>query len=165
MWTIDRLFNCVLYCLNLIRDWTISGHSPHYIMDDVNLFDGKLNSEQRTSLRTILDIIIDTHLAPLAFVKADDFGERLLHNVYTVAIWDMTPRREVYKNVVGFLSVYGNDRRIRGVRGILKNAANKTPDELCLYLSSLIAERPLHQLHRHRTEHALYRINAETETT
>jgi len=161
MWTVDRLFDCVLYCLNLIRDWTINGHSPHYIMDDVNLFDGKLNSEQRTSLRSILDIIIDTHLAPLAFVKADNLGERLLHNVYTVAIWDMTPRRAVHQKVVGFLSVYGNERRMAYVLAILSDTADKTPDELCLYLHSLITERPLHQIHRHRSEHALFMLDAE----
>ena len=89
MWTADHLFDCILYCLNLIRDWTISGHFPHYIMDDVNLFDGKLNSEQRARLRTVLDIIMDTHLAPLAFVK---IGVRLQNNVYTVAIRDTNPR-------------------------------------------------------------------------
>jgi len=161
MWTTDRLFDCVLFCLNLIRDWTINGHSPHYIMDDVNLFDGKVNSEQRTSLRSILDIIIDTHLAPLAFVKADNLGERLLHNVYTVAIWDMTSRRAVHQNVVGFLSVYGNERRMAYLRIILGDTADKTPDEVCLYLHSLITERPLHQIHRHRSEHALYRLDAE----
>jgi len=161
MWTADRLFDCVLYCLNLIRDWTINGHSPHYIMNDVNLFDGKLNSEQRTSLLSILDVIIYTHLAPLAFVKADDFGERLLHNVYTVAIWDMTPRRTVYQNIVGFLSVYGNQSRMTSLRDILSDTADKTPDEMCLYLHYLITEIPLHQIHRHRSEHALYRLDAE----
>jgi len=161
MWTADRLFDCVLFCLNLIRDWTINGHSPHYIMDDVNLFDGKLNSEQRTSLRSILDVIIDTHLAPLAFVKADNLGERLLHNVYTVAIWDMTSRRAVHQNVVGFLSVYGNERRMVYLPTIMSKTAVKTPDECCLYLHTLITEIPLHQIHRHRSEHALYRLDAE----
>jgi len=62
MWTADRLFDCIC-------DWTISGHFPHYIMDNVNLFDGKLNSEQRARLRTVLDIIIENHLAPLFFCK------------------------------------------------------------------------------------------------
>jgi len=161
MWTADRLFDSVLYCLNLIRDWTINGHSPHYIMDDVNLFDGKLNSEQRTSLRSILDIIIYTHLAPLASVKADDLGERLLHNVYTVAIWNMTSRRAVHQHVVGFLSVYGNARRMFYLRIILGDTADKTPDEVCLYLHTLITEIPLHQIHRHRSEHALYKLDAE----
>jgi len=161
MWTVDRLFDCVLYCLNIIRDWTINGHSPHYIMDAVNLFDGKLNSEQRTSLRNILDIIIGTHLAPLAFVKADDLGGRLLHNVYTVAIWDMTPRRTVYEKIVGLLSVHGNAVRMFSLSNILKHTADKTPDELYLYLHSLITERPLHQIHRHRSEHALCRLDAE----
>jgi len=161
MWKADRLFDCVLYCLNLIRDWTISGHSPHFIMDDVNLFDGKLNSEQRTGLRSILDIIIDTHLAPLAFVKTDDLGERLLHNMKTVAIWDMTPRRAVHQKVVGFLSVYGNAARMSYLLFILGITADKKPDELCLYLHSLITEIPLHQIHRHRSEYALYRLDAE----
>jgi len=159
MWTADRLFDCILYCLNLIRDWTFSGHFPHYIMDAVNLFDGKINREQRTRLRTILDIIMDTHLAPLAFVKTDDLGVRLLNNVYTVAIRNMKPRRVIHQEITGFLSVYGNVVLAIGIRSILEKANDITPDELCLYLHSLINAMPFHQLHRHDSEHALCRLD------
>ena len=159
MWTSDRLFDCILYCLNLIRDWTISGHFPHYIMDEVNLFDGKLNSEQRARLRTVLDIIMDTHLAPLAFVKTDDLGVRLLNNVYSVAIRDMKPRRSIHQEITGFLSVYCNVFLAIRMRNILKEAADNTPDELCLFLHSLITAMTQHQLHRHGGEHALCRID------
>jgi len=160
MWTVDRLFDCIMFCLELLRDWTISGHCPHYIMEEVNLFDGKLSSEQRMRLHTILTIIIDTHLAPLAFVETDSLGVRLLHNVFTVAIWDMTPRRTVYQGITGFLSVHGNVGQMRPVRSILHAAADRSPDELCLYLHSLITELQLQQLNRHRSEQALCRLDA-----
>jgi len=130
-------------------------------MDEVNLFDGKLNSEQRARLRTILDIIMDTHLAPLAFVETDDLGVRLMNNVYTVAIRDIKPRRSIHQEITGFLSVFGNVCLARHMRAILKEAADKTPDELCLYLHSLINAMPFHQLHRHDTEHALCRLDGE----
>jgi len=159
MWTADRLFDCILYCLNLIRDWTISGHFPHYIMDEVNLFDGKLNSEQRDRLRTVLDIIMDTHLAPLAFVKTDDLGVRLLNNVYTVAIRDMKPRRAVHQEIMGFLSVYSNVCLATNILIMLKETADKTPDELCLYLHTLVSKIALHQVHRHGSEQALCRLD------
>jgi len=155
IWTADHLFDCILYCLNLIRDWTISGHCPHYIMDKVNLFDGKLNSEQRARLRTVLDIIMDTHLAPLAFVKTDDLGVRLLNNVYTVSIRDMKPRRDMHQEITGFLSVYGNVFNNIRIRQIMERAADNTPNELCLYLHYLINAMPFYQLHRHDSEHAL----------
>jgi len=161
MWTADRLYDCILYCLNLIRDWTISGHFPHYIMDEVNLFDGKIDSEQRARLRTVLDIIVDTHLAPLAFVKTDDLGVRLLNNVYTVAIRDMKPRRAMHQEITGFLSVYGNVFLARNICRILKEAADNTPDELCLYLHALINAMPFHQLHRHGSENTLCRLDGE----
>jgi len=61
-------------------------------MDDV-IFDKKINSEQIISLSTILEIIIGTNFAPLAFVETDDLGVRLFHSVYTVVISDRTPRR------------------------------------------------------------------------
>jgi len=159
IWTADRLFDYILYCLNLIRDWTISGHFPHYIMDDVNLFDVKINNEQRARLRTVLDIIMDTHLAPLAFVQPDGLGVRLLNNVYTVAIRDMKPRRAMHQEITGFLSVYGNFGFARGIRCILEESADNTPDELCLYLHSLITAMSFHQLHRHNSEHALCRLD------
>jgi len=159
MWTADHLFDCILYCLNLIRDWTINGHFPHYIMDEVNLFDGKFNSEQRVRLRTILDIIMDTHLAPLAFVKTDDLGVRLLNNVYTVAIRDMKPRRAVHQEITGFLSVYSNVHLVTHIRIIQEETADKTPDELCLYLHTLVSEIALLQVHRHGSEHALCRLD------
>ena len=154
MWTVDHLFDCIVYCLELLRDWAVSGHCPHYIMDGVNLFDGKLNSEQRVRLHTILTVIIDTHLAPLAFVETDYLGVRLLHNVYTVAIWDMTPRRSVFQGITGFLSVYGNGRQMQCWRYILHAAVDRSPDEMCQYLHSLITQLPLQQLHRHRSEEA-----------
>jgi len=159
MWTANRLIDCILYCLNLIRDWTISGHFPHYIMDEVNLFDGKLNSEQRARLRTVLDIIMDTHLAILAFVKTDNLGVRILNNVYTVGIRDMKPRRAIHQEIPGFLSVYCNVFLAIGMRNILEEAADNTPDELCLFLHSLITAMTQHQLHRHGSEHALCRID------
>jgi len=160
MWTVDRLFDCIIYCLELLRDWTTRGHCPHYIMDGVNLFDGKLNSEQKDSLRTILTIIIDTHLTPLAFVEADNLGVRLLHNVYTVAIWDMMPRRAVFQEITGFLSVFGNDRIMKHVLILFDDTAERSPDELCLYLHSMITCLQLQQLHRHRSEQALCRLDA-----
>jgi len=159
MWTANRLFDCILYCLNLIRDWTISGHFPHYIMDEVNLFDGKLNIEQRARLHTVLDIIMDTHLMPLAFVQTDDLGVRLLNNVYTVAIRDMKPRRAIHQEITGFLSKYGNVFHAIRMRLILKEAADNTPDEICLFLHSLITAMTQHQQHRHGSEHALSRID------
>jgi len=164
MWIADRLFDCILYCLNLIRDWTISGHFPHYVMDEVNLFDGKVNSEQRARLRTVLDVIMDTHLAPLAFVKTDDLGIRLLNNVYTVAIRDIKPRRAIHQEITGFLSVYGNVFLARSIRNILEVAIDNSPDELCLYLHSLINAMPFDQLHRHGSEQvlsSLYGVNRD----
>jgi len=128
-------------------------------MDEVNLFDGKLNSDQRVRLRTVLDIIMDTHLAILAFVKTDDLGVRLLNNVYTVAIRNMKPRRAMHEEITGFLSVYGNVFLARSIRNILEEAADNTPDELCLYLHSLINAMPFHQLHRHNSEHILSRLD------
>jgi len=160
MWTVDRLFDCIMYCLERLRDWTISGHCPHYIMDEVNLFDGKLNIAQRDCLHTILTIIIGTHLAPLVFVETDNLGVRLLHNVYTVAIWDMTPRRAVCQGITGFLSVYGNVHQMKNVLHILHFTAGCSPDELCLYLHSLTTQLPLQQLHRHNSEQALCRMDA-----
>jgi len=159
MWTSDHLFDCIISCLILLRGWTFRGHCPHYIMDKVNLFDGKLNSKQRCRLHTILTKIIDTHLAPLASVKTDDLGHRLLHTLYTVAIWDMTPRRAVYQGITGFLSVDVNESQMKHVGFILCDAADRSPDRLCLYLHSLITQPP-QQLHRHRSEQALCRLDA-----
>jgi len=160
MWTVNQLYECVIFCLKLLRDWTTESHCPHYIMDQVNLFDGKLNVDQRNRLLAILSTIIDTHLAPLAFVETDDLGKRLLHKVYTVAIWDMTPRRAVCQKVTGFLSVFYNVWQMRNVSGILELATDETPAELCLHLYSLITRLPLQHPHRHRTENTLCRLDA-----
>ena len=155
MWTVNQLYECVMFCLKLLRDWTTEGHCPHYIMDQVNLFDGKFNVDQRNRLRAILNTIIDTHLAPLASVETDDLGVRLLHNVYTVAIWDMAPRRAVSQRITGFLSVFYNAGHMMNLRYILEQGTDVTPAELCLHLHSLITRLPLQHPHRHRTEQAL----------
>jgi len=62
----------------------------------------------------------------LAFVDTDNLGVRLLHNVYTVAIWDMTPRRAVHQGTTGFLFLYGNVQQIPCVREILHSVADRS---------------------------------------
>jgi len=95
----------------------------------------------------------------LAFVKTDDLGVRLLNNVYTVAIRDMKPRRAVHQEITGFLFVYGNVCLVTHIRIILEETADKTPDELCLYLHTLVSEIALLQVHRHGSEQALCRLD------
>ena len=157
MWTVDNLFHCIIHCLKLLRGWAKKGHCPYYIMETVNLFDGKLNREQRGNLQKILTIIIDNHLAPLAFVTTDALGVRLLHNVYTVAIWDMTPRRSVYQGITGFLSVVCSLEQMSRVR--LYGAENHAPDELCLYICSLIGQLSVQNVHRFNNEDTLRRLD------
>ena len=159
LWKVDRLFDCIIYCLKLLRFWTLKGHCPHYIMDTVNLFDGKLNMEERQYLYEILTIIIDTHLAPLAFIETDHLGDRLLHNVYTVAIWDMTPRRVVHQQISGFLSVFSNYIKMNTLRELLNLVVDCLPDELCLRLHHMVNELPLQQLSRTGSEQSLNRLD------
>ena len=138
MWTADNLFKCVIHCLKLLRLWTRSGQFPHYIMDTVNLFEGKINRKQRRNLYKILTDIIDTHLAPLASIQTDNLGVRLLHNVYTVAIWDMTPRTAVCQGITGFLSVFCSVTLPNIILDISEETSVYTSDALCMYLHSLI---------------------------
>jgi len=48
MWEVDSLFENALYCLKLLRDWTIEGHCPHYIMDDVNFLTANSTESKET---------------------------------------------------------------------------------------------------------------------
>jgi len=164
IWTVNNLFHCIIHCLKLLRRWAKNGHCPHYIMDTVNLFDGKLNPEQRGNLHTILTIIIDNHLAPLAFIESDNLGVRLLHKFYTLAIRDITPRRAVNQGITGFLSVNCNYRQMVLVRQILHDAADYTAGDLCLYLLSKITQLPLQQIQRHYSEETLCQIDAVNKT-
>jgi len=78
-----------------------------------------------------------------------------MHNVYTVAIWDMTPRTSVCQSITGFLSKYGNVQILQYARLLMSDALDHTPDEFCLFLHSLITQQPQQQLHRHRSEKTL----------
>jgi len=159
MWRDECLFDCIIYCLNLLRCWSIKGHCPHYIMDTVNLFDGKMDREGRQNLNDILTIIMDSHLAPLASIDTDHLGARLLHNVYTVAIWDLTPRRVVHQQITEFLSVISISKKLKLVRTILNAADDCSPDEMCLRLNSWITQLPLQQLNRTCSEQRLSRLD------
>jgi len=164
MWTVDNLFHCIIHCLKLLRGWAKKGHCPHYIMETVNLFDGKLNREQRGHLHKILTIIIDNHLAQLAFIESDNLGVRLLHNVYSVAIWDMTPMRAVNQDITGFLSVFCNRSQMVIVRQILSDAADYTAGNLCLYIHSITTQLPLQQIHMLYSEERLCQLDAVSRT-
>ena len=73
---------------------------------------------------------------------------------------DRGQKTTVYQEITGFLSLYYNQRRRKSIIELLGNAAELTPDALCLNLQSLITEIPLHQLNRHHTEYALCRLDA-----
>jgi len=78
MWTEQRLVECIVRCLHTIREFLIVGECPHYIVENVDLFDKKLCRECQVRLEKQIRVMIQDNMLVLFKLQIDDLGERLM---------------------------------------------------------------------------------------
>ncbi|XP_052776035.1 uncharacterized protein LOC128213953 [Mya arenaria] len=110
MWRENRLMECIVYCLKLLLGWTKTGMCPHYIVAGVNLFHGKFTSRQLANLSKILSNIIDTHLIVLAYIQADDMGNRMFSTTIRTVRYSETCYISTNTSLCRWLSVFAHTR-------------------------------------------------------
>jgi len=78
VWTKSRLIECIVRCLQTILEFLNQGNCPHFIVEGVDLFDGKLCRECQLSLEQAIQGMIQDDMHVLFHLQSDDLGQRLL---------------------------------------------------------------------------------------
>jgi len=78
VWTKCRLIECIVRCLQTILDFLNQGQCPHFIVEGVDLFDGKLCRECQLSLERAIRGMIQDDMHVLFHLQSDDLGQRLM---------------------------------------------------------------------------------------
>jgi len=78
VWTEQGLIECIVRCLYTIREFLIQDECPHYIVENVDLFDKKLCRECQVKLEKQIRVIIQDDMHVLFNLQIDDLGERLM---------------------------------------------------------------------------------------
>ncbi|XP_052780969.1 uncharacterized protein LOC128217692 [Mya arenaria] len=140
MWREHRLMECIVYCLKLLLGWTNTGMCPHYIVAGVNLFHGKFTNRQFANLSKILSNIIGTHLAILAYIQADDLGNRMFNaNIRTVR-YSEGLQISTNNSLCRWLSVYAQHRMNRYLNMRLIKLSDMMPEEMITFLGQHFQE-------------------------
>ncbi|KAH3690727.1 hypothetical protein DPMN_192962 [Dreissena polymorpha] len=77
LWCEHNLMFVLLLCLHLLRRWLRLGRLPHYIIEGVNLFDGKLSKLLQKRLLVYIDSLIRNNLQDVFCIGIDNIGRRL----------------------------------------------------------------------------------------
>ncbi|XP_052775246.1 uncharacterized protein LOC128213515 [Mya arenaria] len=133
MWRENRLMECIVYCLKLLLGWTNTGMCPHYIVAGVNLFHGKFISRQLANLSKILSNIIDTHLIVLAYIQADDLGNRMFNTNIRTVRYSETCYISTNTSLCRWLSVFAHHRINRYFQIILSMKSDLKPVYMISY--------------------------------
>jgi len=78
VWTKSRLIECIVRCLQAILEFLNQGKCPHFIVEEVDLFDGKLCRECQLSLEQAIQGMIQDDMHVLFHLQSDDLGQRLM---------------------------------------------------------------------------------------
>ncbi|KAH3783702.1 uncharacterized protein LOC127843090 [Dreissena polymorpha] len=77
LWKTHNLVFLLLLCLQVLRKWLRLGCLPHYIIEGVNLFDGKLSIVQQRRILQYVNYLIKNDLHDLFHIDIDNLGCRL----------------------------------------------------------------------------------------
>jgi len=77
VWTKNRLIECIVRCLQTILEFLNRGNCPHFIVEGVDLFDGKLCRECQLSLEQVIQGMIQDDMHVLFHLQSDYLGQRL----------------------------------------------------------------------------------------
>jgi len=78
MWTKPRLLEYIAKCLETMIAFLTKGECPHFIVEGVDLFDGKLCRECQVCLKEAIKVMIQDDMHVLFHIHIDDLGRRLL---------------------------------------------------------------------------------------
>jgi len=101
VWTKNRLLECIVRCLQTILEFLHQGECPHFIVEGVDLFYGKLCRQCQLRLERAIQGMIEDDMQVLFHVQCDDLGQRLMALPHDVRPY---PSNDVNAGICGKLS-------------------------------------------------------------
>ncbi|XP_052248711.1 uncharacterized protein LOC127856496 isoform X4 [Dreissena polymorpha] len=77
LWKEHNLIFLLLLCLKVLRKWLRFRKFPHYIIEGVNLFDGKMSFAQQSRLLKYVEYLMKSDMHDLFDIDIDKLGYRL----------------------------------------------------------------------------------------
>jgi len=120
-WTKCRLMECIVNCLQTIIEFLNQGECPHFIVEGVDLFDGKLCHECQLSLKKAIEVMIQDDMHVLFHLQSDSLGQRLMALPHEVRPY---PRDDVNAGICGKLARDMFKIYLSHARGIISRLCN-----------------------------------------
>jgi len=133
LWTKCRLIECIVKCLQTILEFLNQGECPHFIVEGVDLFDGKLCRKCQLSLEQALQGMIQDDMHVLFHLQSDDLGQRLMLLPHEVRPY---PGDNVNAAVCGKLARDMFDMYLQNVTDVCYMLCNSEEPELCISLDN-----------------------------
>ncbi|KAH3713786.1 hypothetical protein DPMN_073588 [Dreissena polymorpha] len=74
LWREDNLINCVKYILATLRRFLMRHNCPHFTIENVNLFDGKIEKHEFQKLVQTLTYVINSLRTTIEHIQIDNLG-------------------------------------------------------------------------------------------
>lgn len=77
MWNRERLVECLLFCLDMMREYVKAGNCPHFMSHRNNLLSGRYSNETKRVLTETLGQLLQNIERFLLEIPTDDLGRKL----------------------------------------------------------------------------------------
>jgi len=134
VWIKSRLIECIVMCLQTILEFLNQGEFPHFIVEGVDLFDGKLCRECQLSLEQAIQGMIEDDMNVLFHLQSDDLGQRLKarHEVRPY------PGDDVSAGICGMLAKDMFELYLKGLRPTCSRLCNNDAADVITSLNNEI---------------------------
>ena len=153
VWIKCRLIECIVRCLHTILEFLDRGACPHFIVEEVDLFDGKLCRGCQLSLARAVREMIQDDMHVLFHLQSDNLGQQLMTLPHEVRSF---PRDDVNAGICGKLAKDMFKMYLKSVRHILERLCNNESADVYTglnneinILESLAANASTTQYHTH----------------
>jgi len=135
LWIKHRLVECIVRCLQTILEFLNQGECPHFIVQGVDLFDGKLCRECQLSLERAIQGMIQDDMHVLFHLQSDDLGQRLMALPYEVRQY---PGDDVNAGICGKLARDMFEQYLMKVRTTCSRLCNSAEADVITSLNNEI---------------------------
>ena len=135
VWTKCRLVECIVRCLQTILEFLNQGECPHFIVEGVDLFNGKLCRKCQLSLEQAIRAMIQDDMHVLFQLQSDDLGQRLMALTHEVKQY---PGDDVNSTICGKLARDLFKYYLVGMRKICSRLCNKREADMYTRLNNEI---------------------------
>jgi len=135
LWIKHRLIECIVRCLQTILEFLNQGEFPHFIVEGVDLFDGKLCRECQVSLEPAIQGMIQDDMHVLFHLQSDDLGQRLMALPHDVRPY---PGDDVNAGICGKLARDLFEHYLAHVRSVCSRLCNNAEADMITSLNNEI---------------------------